>query len=83
MFEYCDIQIWLFIPCEKEMNVKCCLLKLKYPALRSDLHNTMLKKLTSNSGLVKGHTWLMILPLNMKAIGLDVNLSLCTLPGML
>ena len=30
MFEYCDIKIWLFIPCEKEMNVKCCVLKLKY-----------------------------------------------------
>ena len=43
MFEYCDIKSWLFIPCEKEMHVKCCQLKLKYQISHSDLHNTMFK----------------------------------------
>ena len=43
MFKYCDIKNWLFIPCEKEMNVKCCLLKLKYQISHSDLHKIMLK----------------------------------------
>ena len=37
------------------MNVKCYLLKLKYQVSYPDLHNTMLKHLTSNSGLVRAH----------------------------
>ena len=28
IFEYRDIKILLFIPCEKEMNIKCCLIKI-------------------------------------------------------
>ena len=31
----------------------------------------------------QGHTRLLMLPLNKKAIGPDVELSLCTLPGIL
>ena len=42
IFEYCDIKIGLFIPCEKEINVKCCLLKLKYQMTHSGLHKSCL-----------------------------------------
>ena len=82
MFEYCDIKIWLFIPCEKEMNVKCCLLNLniKYPTLTFITPCLNIKQVILTWS---GAHMIDDVALNMKAIGPDIKLSLCTLPGML